>query len=168
MYIVYMYKLESKEGGREGGREERSVLEFSCTMHMYMYMYSVQVHVCVQYMLRCTIYMYMYMCVPFSYSCSFQLLRVGFDEDTGHHDVKNVIQKIVDLRNPTKITRGLKATPPMSPPTTDMSASLTASQFLSSTSKNRSDKSRGTHACTCTCIYTYTLYMINFVHVYGN
>ena len=88
-------------------------------------------------------------------SLSFQqLLRIGFDDDTNPQDVKLLIQLIVDLCNPTKITRGLKSAPPPSPSISDScgfssggvsSSSLTASQLISSTTriKNTKNNNRG-------------------------
>ena len=39
---------------------------------------------------------------------SLQLLRIGFDEETSQMDTKNLFQQIEKLRNPSKITLGLK------------------------------------------------------------
>ena len=37
-----------------------------------------------------------------------QLIRIGFDEDASQMDTKNLLQHIVDLRNPSRITLGLR------------------------------------------------------------
>ena len=44
-----------------------------------------------------------------TYTCIYlQLIRIGFDEDASQMDMKNLLQHIVDLRNPSRITLGLR------------------------------------------------------------
>ncbi len=42
---------------------------------------------------------------------SYQLLKIGFDEETSQMDTKNLFQQIENLRHPSKITIGLKHDP---------------------------------------------------------
>ena len=38
-------------------------------------------------------------------------MRIGFDEEASQMDTKNLLQHIVDLRNPSRITLGLRPIP---------------------------------------------------------
>ena len=39
---------------------------------------------------------------------TFQLMKIGFDEETSQMDMKRLISQLADLRSPTKVTLGLK------------------------------------------------------------
>ena len=98
----------------------------------------------------------MYIC---TYILHIQLLKLGFADDLNQNEINALIQCIVDLRNPTKITRGLSA--PLPAPQTGADPSPCHQIMASSTSRNRVTKSRGTVTLVCIIIrmYVCTLYV---------
>lgn len=75
-------------------------------------------------------------------STTAELIRIGFDEDVSQMDIKNVLDKILTLRNPPKITRGLKSTPPPSPDSS-ISGQFTGRELPLLKGRGKTERSRG-------------------------
>ena len=78
-------------------------------------------------------------------SSSVQLLKIGFDDETSQMDIRNLEQHIVDLRNPSSITLGVKLLTPLLKSSTELATSpdRDASMMPLSFSKQQFNKNMG-------------------------
>ena len=81
-----------------------------------------------------------------------QLLKIGFDEETSQLDTKNLLQQVINIRHPSRITRGLKWITPLNSPEGSLSQLYAGREPPLPKNKSKNDpKSRGVCVCACAC-----------------